>query len=138
MSAETDPGVDHLIDSTPAKKGTEVDLSGFHDVCRKILARPLPQGYKTGNFIDLIFSRLQDSSILSVRILLKTRVIINSVGVLCRYKFSSAAERVQLEKQRQKEKRKQSKTKKTWENVARNVEPEVNSHEKELQGLARR
>lgn len=106
MSAETDPGVDHLIDSTPAKKGTEVDLSGFHDVCRKILARPLPQGYKT--------------------------------GVLCRYKFSSAAERVQLEKQRQKEKRKQSKTKKTWENVARNVEPEVNSHEKELQGLARR
>ena len=48
MSAETDPGVDHLIDSTPAKKGTEVDLSGFHDICRKILARPLPQGYKTG------------------------------------------------------------------------------------------
>ena len=50
MSAETDPGVDHLIDSTPAKKGTEVDLSGFHDICRKILARPLPQGYKTGKF----------------------------------------------------------------------------------------
>ena len=61
-----------------------------------------------------------------------------SVGILCRYKYSSAAERVQLEKQRQKEKRKQAKTKKTWENVARNVEPEVNSHEKELQGLARR
>ena len=61
-----------------------------------------------------------------------------NLGILCRYKYSSAAERVQLDKQRQKEKRKQAKQKKTWENVSRAVEPEVNSHEKELQGLARR
>ena len=84
MSAETDPGVDHLIDSTPAKKGTEVDLSGFHDVCRKILARPLPQGYKTGKFIDSIVPFLQDSYILSVRIFTRSRFTIS----FCRYPMS--------------------------------------------------
>jgi len=97
---------DHLVDAAPvAKKGDEVDLSGFHELCRKIVARPLPKGYST--------------------------------GILCRYKYSSAAERVQLEKQQKKEKRKQAKTKRTWENVAR-VDMELNAHEKELHGLARR
>ena len=46
-------------------------------------------------------------------------------------------QRVQLEKQQKKEKRKQAKTKRTWENVAR-VDMELNAHEKELHGLARR
>ena len=26
----------------------EVDLSGFHDVCRKILAKKIPEGFTTG------------------------------------------------------------------------------------------
>ena len=60
LSAETDPGLDNLVDSTPAKRGTEVDLSGFHDVCRKILARPLPQGFKTGTSLNLCSSSLKD------------------------------------------------------------------------------
>ena len=59
-------------------------------------------------------------------------------GILCKLKYSSAADRVKLEKEKTKERKKASKKKKTWENIAR-VKPEgVNPREKSLQGIARR
>jgi hypothetical protein len=46
----------------------EVDLSGFHDVCRKILAKKIPDGFKTG-----ILCRLKHSSAADRRQLEKER-----------------------------------------------------------------
>jgi len=107
MSAETVDYEVHLADQNPISSASdEVDLSGFHDVCRKILAKQIPPGYNT--------------------------------GILCKLKYSSAADRVKLEKEKSKERKKVSKKKKTWENIAR-VKPEgVNPREKSLQGIARR
>jgi len=103
MSAETVDSQVHLTDQNPSD---EVDLSGFHDVCRKILAKQIPPGCST--------------------------------GILCKLKYSSAAERVKLDKEKTKERKKVSKKKKSWENIAR-VKPEgVNPREKNLQGIARR
>ena len=49
MSAETVDSQIHLVDQNPiANASDEVDLSGFHDVCRKILAKQIPSGYKSG------------------------------------------------------------------------------------------
>ena len=49
MSAETIDSQIHLVDQNPiANASDEVDLSGFHDVCRKILAKQIPSGYKSG------------------------------------------------------------------------------------------
>ena len=63
---------------------------------------------------------------------------ITFTGILCKLKYSSAADRVKLEKEKTKERKKVSKKKKTWENIAR-VKPEgVNPREKSLQGIARR
>ena len=51
MSAETVDSQIHLVDQNPiANASDEVDLSGFHDVCRKILAKQIPSGYKSGKF----------------------------------------------------------------------------------------
>lgn len=45
MSAETVDSQIHLVDQNPiANASDEVDLSGFHDVCRKILAKQIPFG----------------------------------------------------------------------------------------------
>ena len=63
---------------------------------------------------------------------------ITFIGILCKLKYSSAADRVKLEKEKTKERKKASKKKKTWENIAR-VKPEgINPREKSLQGIARR
>ena len=49
MSAETVDSQVHLVDQNPiANASDEVDLSGFHDVCRKILAKQIPSGYTSG------------------------------------------------------------------------------------------
>ena len=32
----------------------EVDLTGFHDVCRKILAKKIPEGFTTGWFSGIL------------------------------------------------------------------------------------
>ena len=45
MSAETVDSQVHLVDQNPiANVSDEVDLSKFHDVCRKILAKQIPSG----------------------------------------------------------------------------------------------
>ena len=49
MSAETVDSQIHLVDQNPIVNASdEVDLSGFHDVCRKILAKQIPSGYTSG------------------------------------------------------------------------------------------
>ena len=49
MSAETVDSQIHLVDQNPISNASdEVDLSGFHDVCRKILAKQIPSGYTSG------------------------------------------------------------------------------------------
>lgn len=124
MSAETVDSQIHLVDQNPISNASdEVDLSGFHDVCRKILAKQIPSGYTSGKWS---YSRI---------IRFFTPVF---SGILCKLKYSSAADRVKLEKEKTKERKKASKKKKTWENIAR-VKPEgVNPREKSLQGIARR
>ena len=60
-------------------------------------------------------------------------------GILCRFKHSSAAERVQLDKENQKKRKKISKKKKNWENIARvKPDPKQMNREKTLAGIARR
>lgn len=49
MSATSANEEHFMIDHDPVQAGdTEVDLSAFHDVCRKILAKPLPPNASTG------------------------------------------------------------------------------------------
>ena len=51
MSAETVDSQIHLVDQNPISNASdEVDLSGFHDVCRKILAKQIPSGYTSGKW----------------------------------------------------------------------------------------
>ena len=51
MSAETVDSQIHLVDQNPiSNPSDEVDLSGFHDVCRKILAKQIPSGYTSGRW----------------------------------------------------------------------------------------
>ena len=51
MSAETVDSQIHLVDQNPISNASdEVDLSGFHDVCRKILAKQIPSGYTNGKW----------------------------------------------------------------------------------------
>merc|ERR1712141_777216 len=48
ISGETDDGMLNMTDLNPIKTKTDqVDLSGFHDVIRKILAKPLPPNATT-------------------------------------------------------------------------------------------
>ena len=103
----------------------EVDLSAFNDLCRKILAKKIPDGYKTGKkFLSCLRMSFFFNFIL---------------GILCRVKHSSAAERRTLEKERKKKKKAEGKLKKNWENLARQ-KPDVKtaSHDRQLENIAKR
>jgi len=69
MSATSANEEHFMIDHDPLQAGdTEVDLSAFHDVCRKILAKPLPPNASTG-----ILCRFKASSAADRRQLEKER-----------------------------------------------------------------
>ena len=70
MSATSANEEHFMIDHEPMQAGdTEVDLSAFHDVCRKILAKPLPPNASTGKtdiFFDYFLSHLAFCCILRI------------------------------------------------------------------------
>jgi hypothetical protein len=51
-SVATEIDEEPIFDKTDIAKAVgEVDLTGFHDVCRKILRKQIPEGCKSGNIL---------------------------------------------------------------------------------------
>ena len=134
-----------LYDQEPVGRAPgEVDLTGFNELCRKILAKKIPEGKKTGKkskIYDVKQYNLCDVTMYDAHSHVFTFMLIYRypIGILCRHKHSSAADRRALERERKKKVRAESKKKKNLENLSREKPQVKNSpFDKQLENIAKR